>query len=148
MAIPDFDNNGLLPEGIHEASESELFERFRYFRSSTQRFELSRKLKEYLEEIRHSGLDIDVFVDGSFVTSEKEPSDIDLILILPVDFDFDAELSPYTSNIISARQVRRRYGFDILVAGRGTPQHEIYLDDFQDVKGRPELRKGIVRIGR
>ena len=147
MAIPDFDNNGLLPEGVHEASESELFERFRYFKSSTRRIELSRKLKEYLAEIRHSGLDLEVFVDGSFVTSEDEPNDIDLILILPADFDFDAELSPYTSNIISAHWVRRRYGFDILVAGRGTLQYQIYLDDFQDVKGRPELRKGIVRIG-
>lgn len=148
MAIPDFDNNGLLSEGVHEASESELFERFRYFKSSTRRIELSHKLKEYLKEIRHSGLDLDVFVDGSFVTSEDESRDIDLILILPADFDIDAELSPYTSNVISAFRVRRRYGFDILVARRGTPQHEIYLDDFQDVKGRSELRKGIVRIRR
>ena len=65
MAIPEFDNHGVLPEGIHEASENELFERFRYFRNSTRRFELADKLKEYLEEIHHSALNIDVFVDGS-----------------------------------------------------------------------------------
>jgi hypothetical protein len=146
MAIPDLNDNGLLPEGIHEASESELFERFRYFRSTTRRLELSSKLKTYLEEIRESRLHIEVLVDGSFVTSKDDPNDIDLILILPEDFNFDVELSPYVSNVISARQVRRRYGFDVLVAVRRTPQHDIYIDDFQNVKGRPDLRKGIVRI--
>jgi hypothetical protein len=101
-----------------------------------------------LKEIRNSGLGIEVFVDGSFVTSKDEPNDIDLILILPENFNLHAELSPYVSNVISARRVRRQYGFDILVAARATPQHAIYLNDFQEVKGRPGLRKGIVWISR
>ena len=146
MAIPDFEENGVLPEGIHEATESELFERFRYFRSSVRRFELCRKLKEYLDAIHQSSLELDVLVDGSFVTSEDEPNDIDMILILPADFDFEAELSPYKSNLVSARWVRKHYGFDILVAVRGTEAHARYLNDFQKVKGRPGLMKGIVRV--
>jgi hypothetical protein len=146
MAIPSFDGNGFLPEGIHLASEKELFERFRVFHTSVRRINLSHKLRDYLGEIRNSGFDVEVFVDGSFVTSKDEPSDIDLVLILPADFETDENLSPYKTNPISARYVKRYYGFDILVANRGSDNHGRYLNDFQDVKGSPGLRKGIIRL--
>ncbi|MGC2303800.1 DUF6932 family protein [Candidatus Binatus sp.] len=144
MPIPNFDENGFLPEGVYDATESELFEQFRIFRETTRRLDLSRLLKEYLGEIRERIPEAEVYVDGSFVTTKPIPSDIDLVLSLPETVIFNQEdLSPYTANLISASRVRRAYGFDILVAPRGSILQDDYLDDFQDVKGRPGLRKGI-----
>jgi predicted nucleotidyltransferase len=118
MPIPDLDQEGLLPPGIHEVTVEEIHERFGRFRKSDRRASLFGKLRDFLAEIRSTGLLAAVIVNGSFVTGKDEPSDIDVLLILRSDHDFSAELRPFEYNVLSRRRVRQRYRFGILVARR------------------------------
>src|SRR4051794_25704968 len=95
MPIPELNEAGFLPEGIHEASLEEVRERFGRFQRTDRRPDLFTKLSLFLAGVRASGLVEAVVVDGSFVTAKDEPSDIDLILVLRPDHDYGAELRPF-----------------------------------------------------
>jgi hypothetical protein len=68
------------------------------------------------------------------------------VLILRSDHDLGAELRPFEYNVLSRRRVRRRYRFDVLVARGGSVEYDEYAQFFQEVKGRPGLRKGILKV--
>jgi hypothetical protein len=93
-----------------------------------------------------------VIVDGSYITTKAEPSDIDLILALRADFDLSQELRPFEYNIQSKRNVRRNYGFDVLPAVDGSVAYDRYVSDFSRVRlDDPEQttnqrNKGLLRI--
>jgi predicted nucleotidyltransferase len=146
MPIPELNESGFLPEGIHAASLEEVRERFGRFQRSDRRPDLFTKFSIFMAEVRASGLIEAVIVDGSFVTNKDESSDIDLILVLRADHDERAELRPFEYNALSKRRVRRRFRFDVLIARQGSDQQEKYLDLFQRVKGVPHLRKGVVEV--
>jgi len=44
-------------------------------------------------------------LNGSFVTAENEPNDIDLVVVVSSDHDFSAEFQPSEYNVLSKRQV-------------------------------------------
>src|SRR6266550_4310222 len=98
MPIPDLNEDGFLPEGVHEASLEEVQERFGRLQRTDRRPTLFTKLALFLAEVRASGLVEAVIVDGSFVTAKDEPSDIDLILVLGRGHDFRADLKPIQYN--------------------------------------------------
>jgi Family of unknown function (DUF6932) len=146
MSIPDLNENGLLPEGVHETSMEEVRQLFGRFQRTDQRPGLFSKLSRFLEEVRSTGLIAAVIVNGSFVTAKDEPSDIDLILVVRRDHDFDADPKPFEYNVLSKRRVRGRFRFDILVAREGSAEYEQSVNFFQGVRGRPNLRKGVVKV--
>lgn len=146
MPIPELNEHGFLPEGIHDASPDEIRERFGRFRRTDRRPELFAKLMVLLSEIRSTGLVKAVIVDGSFVSVKDEPSDIDLILILHADHDDGVELRPFEYNALSKRRVRRRFHFDMVVVRDGSKAYEEFVLFFQGVKGRAEVRKGVIRV--
>jgi hypothetical protein len=146
MPIPNFNEQGLLPPGIYDCSLEEIGERFGTFESTDLRPRLYEKLQAFLRQVRSTNLAIAVIVDGSFVTSKHVPGDIDLILLLPSNHDFSAELQPMAYNVLSRRRVSRRYGFDALVARENTREYTEYTADFQRVRGQPHLQKGMLRI--
>ena len=82
MAIPDLDDDGFLPEGVHECSLDEIDQRFGGNQSAVRRSALFAKLREYIQELRSTGMAAGLIVDGSFITNKTEPNDIDLVLIL------------------------------------------------------------------
>jgi len=47
---------------------------------------------------------------------------------------------------VSSRSVRRRYGFDIVVVREYTVEYEEAVAFFQQVRGQPALRKGILKL--
>jgi hypothetical protein len=87
-----------------------------------------------------------VLVDGSFVTSSSEPNDIDLVLVVAPDYDFSTDLSPDAYNMLAHHRVRRRFGFDIVVVENASENLEHAVAFFQQVKQRPGIKKGILRI--
>ena len=115
MAIPDLDDDGFLPEGVHECSLDEIDQRFGGNQSAVRRSALFAKLREYIQELRSTGMAAGLIVDGSFITNKTEPNDIDLVLILPERHDFNAVLRPFEYNVLSRRRVFKRYAFDVLV---------------------------------
>lgn len=82
MAIPELDETGFLPPGVHEASLAEVHEAFGQFRGSDRRMRLYAALEAFAEEARGSGLVAALIVNGSFTTGKPQPGDIDLIVVL------------------------------------------------------------------
>jgi hypothetical protein len=146
MPIPEMDETGFLPEGVHEATLDEVRERFGRFQRTVRRPALFAKLSLFLAEVRACDLVEAVILDGSFVTAKDEPSDIDLILILRPDHDYQAELRPFEYNILARPRVRRRFRFDILLAPLGSIRYDECVGFFQGVKGNPDRRKGLIKV--
>ena len=146
MAIPDLDQDGFLPDGIHDCSLGELEDRFGRFQRSDCRSALCAKLVEYLGEVRSTGMASFVIVDGSFVTDKPEPNDIDLVLVLSAAHDLATNFRPFEYNALSRRMVRKRYGFDVLVARAGSSELAEYIEFFQQVRGERDRRKGLLKV--
>ena len=146
MPIPSFTSEGFLPEGIHDCSLEEVRKAFGSFHSTDRRPQLYRKLDEFVKALRSLKIPCFLVIDGSFATGEPRPNDIDLILLLPQEWDLHAELLPPAYNLISKKHVKRIWGFDLLVAREGTREYLKYVTFFQRVRYRRNVRKGILRI--
>ena len=85
--IPDFNELGNLPPGIFNVSLDDVIQRFRVPRS-IRRKDLTVNLVSFIRFVEQFA--IIVYVDGSYITSKLSPDDIDLLVILPDDFDFDS----------------------------------------------------------
>lgn len=81
--IPEFRDDGYLPEGLHCATEAEVT--FRFGKESARRQRLVLRLRRWIELARSIAAPR-FFVDGSFVTSKLEPNDIDAVIWLPDNF--------------------------------------------------------------
>jgi len=146
MSIPDFNTEGLLPEEIHDSSLQEVMERFGQFQRSDRRCRLYERLQLLVQDASAAGSIDSIVIDGSFVTSKDEPNDIDLILIVRPSHDFSGILSPREYNLLSRRDAKRKFGFDVLVAREGRPELDEYIEFFAQVRGPDDLQKGLVRI--
>ena len=81
VAIPDLTPAGLLPTGIHPATLQDVEIAFGY--GTDTRTRLYERLHAFLELARSFRMFTSVVIDGSFVTDKPDPSDIDVVLILP-----------------------------------------------------------------
>jgi len=84
VAIPPFNTYGLLPEGIYDCTLEEAAQQFAIFQRSDQRPRLWARFLEFVGEAKATGWIEAVVVDGSFVTADPTPNDIDLILVVSV----------------------------------------------------------------
>jgi hypothetical protein len=144
--IPPFNDNGCLPEGIHDCTMDEAAERFGAFQSNDRRPQLWARFTEFMREANACDLMEAVLVDGSFVTAKSDPHDIDLVLVVSANHDFSTDFSPSEYNTLSKRRVNRRYGFDLLVARAESEEYHRYVGFFQQVRLEPGHKKGILRI--
>jgi len=146
MPIPDLDEQGFLPHGIHECSVEEISDRFAQFQESDQRIRLFAKLQSFVDEARKTGFVVELIVDGSYVTAKPKPNDGDLVVVLAIAHDFSADLRPFEYNIVSTRRVRETYRFDILVAVEGSRAYAEYTEFFPTDSRQPDRRKGVLRV--
>lgn len=139
--IPEFDENGNLPPGIHESSWIEVVDRFGW---TFQRRRLLKGLKAALESLRRAGCR-SAYLDGSFVTAKDHPNDYDgcwdvegvtphLLdpILLMLDDGRAAQKAKYLGEFFPAQMTE-------LGSGR------VFLEFFQTDKesGQP---KGIIRL--
>jgi predicted nucleotidyltransferase len=146
MPIPDLLPNGLLPEGVHDATSADVRERFGRFRETAKRVELQTVLDAFLAEAQASGLVEAIIVNGSYTTGKAQPEDIDIIVVLRQGVDLAAELRPDQYNVVSANRVKKRYPFDVRVATSAPETLRPLVDFFAEVKQQPGLRKGMVKV--
>jgi hypothetical protein len=137
--LPDWNANGVLPPGIHEAVWAEVAERFG---GTTHRQELLQGLREALDVLRDAGC-VRAFLDGSFVT-RAVPNDFDLCWETD-GVDWEA-LPPALLDVDPPRALQQAvYRGDILPnvqeSGSGMPILEFFQKD--KVTGGA---KGIVAI--
>lgn len=146
MPIPTLNNDGFLPPGVFDCTLPELRERFGKFQGSDHRLRLFARLEELFEAMQRSGLFKALLVDGSFVTAKLAPNDIDLVAVLLLGHDFERDLPMSEYALVSRFMLRRRFGFDVLIAERGSPLHDAYVDFFSRVRDNPDMRKGLLRV--
>lgn len=144
--IPAFNNYGYLPEGVYDYTMDEAEQPFGVFQSSDSRPRLWERFTEFIRQVKECGFVETVIVDGSFVTAKPAPSDIDLVLVLATSHDFSADLPPAHYSLLAQRRVQRRFGFDIIVVKDGSENLEVAIAFFHQVKQRPGVKKGILRI--
>lgn len=82
--LPDFDENGYLPRGCYEPTIEEIEERFhKEFPDSNTRSNIFKGYVNYsiqvCDSIKAANKQL---INGSFTTIKKNPSDIDLLLII------------------------------------------------------------------
>ena len=144
--IPPLNEQGSLPEGIHNCTMDEVAIRFGVFQTSDRRPQLWARFTEFMRELGICHFVEAVLVDGSFVSGTPEPNDIDLVLVTASNFDLSTDLLPVAYNLLSQHRVRRRFGFDIVVVKNESENFEQAVAFFQQVKQRPGGKKGILRI--
>lgn len=141
--IPNFENQGHLPIGIHWSTIEEVKAKLCF---SNKRKQLVLGLEEAILSLKHAGCE-KIYLDGSFCTIKENPNDIDvcwevenvdldlLIIIEPVLFEFD----------LGRKAQKERFGCEFFPAQFiAEPPDKTYIDFFQqDRDGNP---KGIIGI--
>ena len=88
MALPEFDDQGDMPEGLHKATLAEVLERFG--QGSEERQEATAVLQRIHQLVNATGK-LDRFVIfGSYVTAKPGPHDVDVVLVMKDDFSMAA----------------------------------------------------------
>jgi hypothetical protein len=85
--IPDFNEHGYLPPGIHPATLDEIEQRFG-LEPEVRRVEM-QSLRWLVDLARRAGVQR-LLINGSFVTDEWEPNDVDCALLPKKDYPKDA----------------------------------------------------------
>jgi hypothetical protein len=86
--LPEFDENGNLPPGIHRASLVEIAERFG--RDSEVRRVEMESLNWLADLAMRVGVER-VVIEGSFVTDTLEPNDVDCVLLVGTEYPRSAD---------------------------------------------------------
>jgi predicted nucleotidyltransferase len=92
MALPPLDADGDLPIGLHPANRVELLAQFGD--RGQQRARVSQRLERILELVGASEVGIRAIIFGSYVTGKEAPGDVDLLLIVPGDFEVERAPMP------------------------------------------------------
>jgi hypothetical protein len=143
VVLPDFDESGNLPAGIHNCSWDELAERFG---RNAHRRQLLAGLRQAITTLKAAGC-VTAYIDGSFITAKEFPADFDgcwdragvsralLQQLDPTLLDF--------SNCRAAQKAKYRgemFFADIAANSAGA----VFLEFFQ--RDRDGKHKGIVKL--
>jgi len=85
VPIPDFEDSGDLPVGVHVASLTEALARLGH--GSQQRQSVACRLERVCTVARSTGHVSRLIVFGSFVTDNAIPNDVDVMLVMDDAFD-------------------------------------------------------------
>jgi hypothetical protein len=85
-------------------------------------------------------------IDGSYVTRDPAPNDIDMLLILKDTVDLREPVPPFRYNARSKRYLRKKYNFDIFVGFESDDSSSEILELFRGVKYRPGASKGLLKV--
>jgi hypothetical protein len=138
--IPDFDNHGNLPPGIYKASIDEIIARFSPG-IMARRLNTDSLLKLYnlVKDFAHG-----IYIDGSYVTSKLAPNDVDVIVVLPKEFDFNSD-----NGIRFGTLIFNEPRLHVFYYRKGLEENKIskLLIDFQTVAySNPPIQKGIIYL--
>jgi hypothetical protein len=115
MSLPALLPNGYLPPGVHEATLSEVVERFGT--NTPRRQVLASRLQELLSLARATRKLQRIFIWGSFVTDKPFPRDLDVFLLMQEGFDREfAALAPPQQYVFDHERARLLFEADIFWA--------------------------------
>ncbi|PWK68268.1 hypothetical protein LX99_04792 [Mucilaginibacter oryzae] len=143
--VPVFNNEGVLPEGVHEASFEEFKERFVY---NSRRSEIYAAFLILVNDLRAINCWV-VYIDGSYVTDKELPGDIDVCW--DDDDEIDWELLdthyPIFFDLNPPRKAQQlRYRADVFPANIYEGNSGLLFKDFFQQNKETGNTKGIVKI--
>jgi uncharacterized protein DUF6932 len=141
--LPEFNSHGNLPEGIHLATEDEVF--LRFATTSARRQWLGEQLRSLLALARSTGQLSRLFLWGSFVTSKEVPNDVDGLLVMTADFAVETLPAQYHV-LFDHVQARLRFQADVFWTKASIDEAvlQLWLDTYQT--GKDFKRRGIVEV--
>jgi hypothetical protein len=139
--IPPFRSDGYLPEGLHAASESDVT--FRFGSTTARRRRLALRLRRWVALAREVGARR-LMVDGSFVTDEPEPHDVDAVVLLPDDFQRLVATGAEPALELEQMLLTRRPE-EIFAAEDGADWDE-WFEFFSRTREADGRRKGLVEV--
>jgi predicted nucleotidyltransferase len=144
MPLPEFNLDGDMPPGVYRASLDEVTARFGG--GSNERIRCTRNLTHIHKLIHRTGLLRRFVIFGSYVTSKKDPNDVDVIVVMDDSFhpqDAAAEIRGLFDHAVA----QARFGASIFWIQPSIVLLETvdrFIDHWQ-VK-RDGTRRGIVEI--
>jgi len=139
--IPDFREDGYLPEGLHLATEAEVI--FRFGTSTNQRRRLALQLRRWIELARSVAAKR-LFVDGSFVTVKPEPNDVDAVIWLAGDFVDRVSRGDIEAIELETMLLTRRP--EEIFAAEDQRDWDDWVEFFSRTRELDGRRKGIVEV--
>ncbi|NVM29289.1 MAG: hypothetical protein HWN65_10660 [Candidatus Helarchaeota archaeon] len=142
--IPDFDDNGLLPPGIHWATWNELYDKFG---TTVHRKRLLVGLRTALQSLKQAGCRR-VYINGSFVTAKEIPNDFDACWDIDgVDINLLRQIDPILLDFRDRRALQKTKYLGELFPNiqMNAPDGITWLEFFQ-IDRESGNRKGIIGI--
>lgn len=141
--LPEFNNNGDLPEGIYQATLPEILQHFGT--ENAQRIRLGRRLERIYTLVNNTGKVARFIIFGSFVTAKPIPGDVDIFLLMEDSFDVD-QVSGEAALIFDNEKAQNILGASIfwirkIAAINGEQQSVKYWQIKRD-----NTRRGIVEV--
>lgn len=133
MPIPPFNDEGLLPRGIHVASFDEVMARFGG--PGEVRHAIAESLKWATEAAARAGISRFI-IDGSFVDRKAEPNDVDCILLTH---------SHYARDSAAARELEEGIPYVQIIILENEQDFEAFLR-LQFMVDRHGRSRGVVEI--
>ena len=114
--LPNFNNNGDLPAGIHRTDWNAVEQRFG---SETEaRSKAMAALKHVHDLAARTGCLRHFYVFGSFASRAAEPRDVDVVLIMSADFRVEA-CARESRTLFSHAEAQARYGASVFWVREG-----------------------------
>jgi hypothetical protein len=88
MPIPDFNDDGYLPPGIHPATLDEIAARFG---EESELRQVQMQSLRWLVDLAWQAGVVRIVVNGSFATDKFEPNDVDCVLLIEEGFPRDPQ---------------------------------------------------------
>lgn len=139
--IPDFRDDGYLPEGLHLATEAEIS--FRFGTCTAQRRRLTLRIRRWIELSRCVDAQR-LLVDGSFVTAKPQPNDVDAVVWLGDDFVDQVSRGDVEAVELEMMLLTRHP--EEIFAAEDRRDWEDWVEFFSRTREADGRRKGIVEV--
>jgi hypothetical protein len=144
VPLPEFNETGDLPTGVHEASLAEMIARFGT--GSDRRKRIAKRLERIHQIASQTGCLARFVVFGSFVTNKQEPNDVDVFMIMDDNFNMGSLVGEGRLLFVDQGTAQNHFGASVFwmrrLAAIGGQQAAI--EDWQITRDGTE--RGIVEI--
>lgn len=151
MTIPKLNSFGYLPEGVHDATLSDVRSWANEVPDIARRNQLLENLDRFLEEVVRPVGNYPIYLAGSFFSDKYAPGDIDFVFDIRECTDPSVVGKAYLNITYRHDSIKEKYEID---AYPNFPNHNNFADFFTYIKVKdaaikgiaPSARRGIVRI--
>ena len=144
MPLPNLNDAGELPIGIHQATIDEVIAQFGS--GTLQREIVTARLQRIYQIAKDTGNLQQLIIFGSYITAKPEPNDVDVVIILSDDFDLTV-CSEEVKRLLDHQQAENEFGASIFWIRPSLLLFET-LDEFIEswqIK-RDGTRRGIIEV--